>query len=406
MTERPEADRPGTCDRAGDAAERVEPTGRVGVYVHFPWCARRCPYCDFAVAVQAKIPHEAYARLIEDEWRREAAFVEGRERTTVYFGGGTPGLWEPRCVADVLRAIVGAGPHPREVTLEVNPEHADVARWAELRAAGIDRISLGVQSFDDDVLRTLGREHDAAMARRAIEIAREAGFARVSIDLIAGAPGSSQSTVDAALRELTAVASLIDHVSAYELTWEPGTGFASRRARGRLVPLDEDEGWGQERRLRDGLESLGFARYEVSNHARPGGESLHNRGYWRGDEYIGLGVGAHGMRIVNGRVERHANVRAARHYLEGAPATVESVSAAEHLAECLMTGMRTREGVDVAALRRRFGPTRVDSPALQNAVAHWVNDALAERHEDRICPTHAGLDAADRFAEDAWNALT
>jgi putative oxygen-independent coproporphyrinogen III oxidase len=391
-----------------EPSARVHRTGRVGVYVHVPWCARRCPYCDFAVAVQARIPHQAYLDAILDELASKASDLADRALDSLYFGGGTPGLWEPECVAAVIDRVVRLGGRPAEITLEVNPEHRDEALWRRFVAAGVTRFSLGVQSSDPDLLSTLGRGHRPDQAADAVHVARAAGAERLSVDLMHGVPGSSLATVARDLAWLAALRDHVDHVSAYELTWEQGTGFWARRERGRLREVDEDNVVEQSRALRAGIEALGYARYEVSNFARPGYESVHNGGTWRGDEYLGLGVGAHGMRVREGQVERTSNPRSVRGYLGGERPVHEPIAPAEHLAECVFLALRTRDGFCPRRLLARFGGLAAQGRALARLIDEWRErgDLEEPSGDGRVRLRADAFDRADHFAEQAWVALT
>jgi len=382
---------------------KVAPTGRAGVYVHVPFCLRHCPYCDFAVVVTRSIPHEAYRDAVLRELQDRAAALEGRSVRTLYFGGGTPGLWDPAAigaVVDAVRALPGAA--LEEVTIELNPERTEPARLTALRRAGVTRVSLGVQSFDDASLAVLGRLHDGAGAIGAIERVVDAGFAHLSVDLIVGAPGVDPG---APVQDARRVASMrgVDHVSTYDLTWEPGTAYEARRARGRLEAWSDDALADASDAVDDALASGGFARYEVSNHARPGGHAVHNAAYWVGDEYLGLGVGAHSLCVAD-RIERRANGRHPGRYLDDphADAAVDVVAAQTHLAELAMTGLRTAQGIDLGDLHRRFG-------ARAAAVDAWARDAMrrgqVRREGGRVVPTTHGLRFADALALDVLHRV-
>jgi oxygen-independent coproporphyrinogen-3 oxidase len=332
-----------------------------GVYVHWPFCVSKCPYCDFNSHVRERPADQAsYAAAIAREIAEAAAMAPGRTVSSVFFGGGTPSLMAPSTVGTVLAAIrahweVAAD---AEITLEANPGSVEAARFAGYAAAGVNRLSLGVQSLDDGALAALGRRHDAAAARRAIATAR-ATFERVSCDLIYARPGQ---TAAAWRRELDDILSLAaDHLSLYQLTIEPRTPFAALYAAGRLPIPDPDAAADLYELTGEVLAAYGFRAYEISNYARPGGECRHNLVYWRGDDYAGVGPGAHGRLTVGGsriatatekhperwldRVERHGHG-----LLERTPLTAEEAGD-----EFLVMGLRLDEGIDPAGYAARRG---------------------------------------------------
>lgn len=378
---------------------RGRPTGTLGVYVHVPFCVRHCPYCDFAVTVVRSIPHRDYGDALVAELDERGWQLGGRALRSVYFGGGTPGLWDPSELARVLGHIVARFGRRwlREVTIELNPDRVDRAMLDAWRRAGVTRVSLGVQSFDDHALQTLGRAHDAARAERAVRDVADAGFERISVDLIHGVPGT---TIETSARDIDRVGALgvVDHLSLYELTWEPGTGFDVRRRRGQLSPWPDEQletAWFE---LGDALRAHGFERYEVSSWARPGHRAVHNAGYWYGDEYLGLGVGAHSMRWApdGSAVVRRANGRSTRAYLAGTSGGQrELVSRVEHGRECVATGLRTSAGVDVQALCDRLG---LDPGPWSAAARVWAEQGYGRWDGARFAPDDRGLALADSLA--------
>jgi oxygen-independent coproporphyrinogen-3 oxidase len=360
--------------------EREDPT--VGVYLHVPFCERICPYCDFpVVAARAlgRAEEERYvaALLAELEGRREA--FAGRRLASIYLGGGTPSLLTPGSVSRLLGSVRAAFPgDPEEVTLEANPSTTERARLAGFRAAGVDRLSLGVQSFDDDTLRRLGRAHRAAESHAFIEDARSAGFARLSLDLIFAAPGQSLEHVR---RDLAAaLAHAPEHVSAYALTLEPGTPFARAVAAGKLEVPEDDSAAEMMLELGGTLEAAGLARYEVSSWAKPGQAAVHNRRYWQRRPVLGLGVGAHshepprpgepfGARSANERAlpAYLARVEAARF----APPEREPLAEPTARAEAVFLALRTREGLSAASFAAEFGapPRHFFAGAIEEGLA-------------------------------------
>jgi oxygen-independent coproporphyrinogen-3 oxidase len=344
--------------------EREDPT--VGVYLHVPFCERICPYCDFPVVaarVLGKAEEERYvqALLAELEGRRER--FAGRRLASIYLGGGTPSLLTPGSVSRLLGGVRAAFPgNPEEVTLEANPSTTERARLAGFRAAGADRLSLGVQSFDDDTLRRLGRAHRAAESHAFIEAARSAGFARVSLDLIFAAPGQGPEHVR---RDVAAaLAHAPEHISAYALTLEPGTPFARAVAADKLEVPEDDAAAEMMLELGGALEVAGLARYEVSSWARPGHAAVHNRRYWQRRPVLGLGLGAHSLeppRAGEPFGARSANERGLPGYLARveaarfAPPEREPLAEATARAEAAFLALRTREGLRAAEFAAEFG---------------------------------------------------
>jgi oxygen-independent coproporphyrinogen III oxidase len=342
----------------------MRPTGELGVYVHFPFCRARCPYCDFKVDVVRAIPSRAYLEAVRAELRaRVWGGDDGTRRLrSVYFGGGTPSLWEPEALAGVIEAasrafaVAPAAVPGLEITVEANPRELTRERAAGLREAGVNRLSLGLQSFDDATLRQLGRDHDAAAGRRALDVALEGGFERLSFDLIAAVPGRELGDWR---RELASAEPFLGagHVSVYELTVHEGTPFGRLRKQGRLPPVAEDLAVAVLAETEGFLGAHGLLHYEVSSYARPGHEAVHNGLYWGGAEYLGLGVAAHSMRVAATGVARRENVRETARYLEeplSPPNGEEWLDAETHLRERVFLGLRTTVGVALPALAEQL----------------------------------------------------
>jgi oxygen-independent coproporphyrinogen-3 oxidase len=351
----------------------------LGIYLHFPWCRKLCPYCDFAVELGPP-PHEAYLAAILGELALRAAAFSG-ELASIYLGGGTPSLWRADCIAAALDAIRGRFGAPREVTIEANPTDCTDNQLAAWRAAGIDRVSIGVQSYEPRELVVLGRDHRFGDGRAAVERTRAAGFT-TSADFILGVPvpGAGPPAVDTSA----------DHLSVYELTIEERTAFGQRVRDGRLVPLPDDALTDLYIAVHDRLTAAGYEHYEISSYARPGKRAVHNALYWRGAAYLGLGVGAASLELAaDGSGRRITNPRRASDYLAdpGAPAEIVASTAAELAADRAWLGLRTSDGVAEAAL--------APAPGL---AAQLVVDGLAERRDGRICPTLRGFLLADRIA--------
>ena len=348
------------------------------VYVHWPFCRSKCPYCDFNSHVRERIDEDAWRAALLAELDHYAAETRGRTVTSIFFGGGTPSLMAPETVGAVLDRIASHWPlaDDVEITLEANPNSAERARFTSLRAAGVNRLSLGVQALDDASLKFLGRAHDAGEARTAIAAAA-AIFQRYSFDLIYARPGQSLAAWRAELREAVALAG--DHLSVYQLTIEPGTAFHTLASRGELRVPDEDDATELYEATQAILEAAGLPAYEVSNHARPGGESRHNLVYWRYEDYVGVGPGAHGRLRLGGTVvatrqEKLPETWATRAERDGhATAERTMIEPKTAVAEALMMGLRLSEGIDAARFARRTGVT------IEQAVARAELDRLT-RH--------------------------
>ncbi len=379
---------------------------RLAVYVHFPWCLQRCPYCDFATeAVQPeRIPHARYAAAVVREFAmRRAALAAPLRPTSLFFGGGTPSLWDPAGLGAVLGAVRACGPLD-EVTVECNPTSLDAARCDAWRAAGVDRLSIGVQSLRDSHLRYLGRLHDAGGAARAVATAVGHGGFRVSADLMFGL---ADQTLDEALGDLGALVDAgVEHVSCYALTIESGTRFGELSRKGKLRTLEDVRVAEMYLAIEAACEARGLAHYEVSNYARPGAASVHNEAYWRGDAYLGLGAGAVGCvpadALGHDAVRWRNDADAARYCdaLERGelpPGTVEPLDAATRVREALMLGLRTERGVHLREVERRTG---LDARAgRERAIAHAYGRGNLEDHGDRLTiPRSRWLHADDIVA--------
>jgi oxygen-independent coproporphyrinogen-3 oxidase len=343
--------------------------GCVGVYVHVPFCERICPYCDFAVVAARRLAPEVEARyvaaLLGELAQRQALFA-GRRLASLYLGGGTPALLTPESLArivDAVRAAFPAGDAALELTLEVNPSSVERGRLPGFRAAGVSRLSLGVQSFDDRTLKVLGRAHRADASRAALAAAREAGFENVSLDLLFGVPGQGLAAVERDVAEAARFTPA--HVSVYELTVEEGTPYATGVARGQLVKPAEDETLAMMEAVRAGLGAAGLEPYELSSYARPGFESVHNRRYWERRAVLGLGMGAWSCEPARPGAAfgaRRVNPRSLAAYLErveagrpAAEAPAEVLDAATARGEAAFLALRTRRGLEAAGFAAEFG---------------------------------------------------
>jgi len=337
---------------------------RSGLYVHFPYCLRRCPYCDFTIAIARSVPGARYADAVLAELHlrvaERRAWVD-RPLDSIYLGGGTPSLWDAREVGRVLEGIAAAlvVAADAEISLEANPEVADTARLAGYRAAGVNRLSLGIQSFDPVALKTLGRAHSPDEAEAAFRAARAAGFSNVSIDLIHGVPGQS---VAAAVEDARRAAALgPEHVSSYVLTVERDhlgaeTVFSRRLRQGRLVLPEEYEVVDMVDAVGEVLSAAGLERYEISSHAVTGRHSRHNALYWTGGESLALGAGAVGFHRHGGGAVRTTNLRSTPRWLEAVEAgrlpdeEREALGPEALYEERLLLGLRLRTGLDLGRL--------------------------------------------------------
>jgi oxygen-independent coproporphyrinogen-3 oxidase len=363
-----------------------------GVYVHWPFCRSKCPYCDFNSHVSHRpIDQPRFVRAFAAEIAAGAARTPGRTVSTVFFGGGTPSLMDPATVAAVLDAIAH---HWRvapdvEVTLEANPTSVEAERFAGYRAAGVNRVSLGVQALDDGALTALGRTHTAEEALNAVAIARR-HFDRYSFDLIYARPGQTPADWRAELER--AIAQAATHLSLYQLTIEPETPFAALHAGGRLAIPDDDHARDLYDVTQEVCTAAGLPAYEISNHARPGAECRHNLVYWRCHEYAGIGPGAHGRVVADGVRRATATERRPEAWLGLVESqghglvTDEPLSRSEQADEFLLMGLRLAEGIDPGRFERLAG-----RPLPAGHIAHLERHGLVETTSaNRLRVTPAG----------------
>ncbi|MBA3896572.1 MAG: coproporphyrinogen III oxidase [Sphingomonadaceae bacterium] len=360
----------------------------LALYVHWPFCVSKCPYCDFNSHVRVEVDQVAWRDALLADLAHEAAALPERMLGSIFFGGGTPSLMPPETVAAVIDAAAG---HWRvdadvEITLEANPSSVEAARFANIAAAGVNRVSLGLQALDDEALRFLGRAHDVAEGLAALDTAQDA-FARVSFDLIYALPGQSLSAWE---RELArALGFGTEHLSLYQLTIEPGTRFATLVQQGALTPADRDHAATLFEATRAMTAAAGLPAYEISSHAKLDAESRHNLTYWRYGDYAGVGPGAHGRRggaaTVRHRKPENWIGAVARngHGLQSEAALTPAARAAE----ALLMGLRLREGVDLARIAAETG-VAVGSLIEDRAVARLPD--LVIRDGDRLRVTERG----------------
>lgn len=349
------------------------------IYIHWPFCQSKCPYCDFNSHVRTQIDEQAFADALVRELENTAALIPARPVHSIFFGGGTPSLMSASTVARLIETVARLFPLEAdcEITLEANPTSVEADRFAGFSAAGVNRISCGVQSLDDVELRRLGRTHSAADALRALDIAR-GQFDRVSLDLIYARPNQSLASWEGELTRALALGT--DHLSLYQLTIEPGTRFADLHARGRLVIPGDDHAAELYALTQTMTEAVGLPAYEVSNHARPGSECRHNLVYWRYGQYAGIGPGAHGRVMIEGQLTATQTEKNPERWL----AAVERsglghseqtpISAREQGEEMLMMGLRLAEGVSrkrfAALTGRDLTTVRLDQLAQDNLIAY------------------------------------
>jgi putative oxygen-independent coproporphyrinogen III oxidase len=367
----------------------------LALYVHWPFCVSKCPYCDFNSHVRENVDQAAWMQALLADLAHEAAALPGRRLASIFFGGGTPSLMPPATVAAVIEAACGYWPPTDEIeiTLEANPSSVEAARFADIAAAGVNRVSLGVQALHDDALAFLERTHGVDEALAALGVAQR-HFARVSFDLIYARPGQSLPAWEAELARALSFGT--EHLSLYQLTIEPGTRFATLAAKGQLTLPDADLSADLFETTQAMTAAAGLPLYEVSNHARPGAESRHNLTYWRYRDYAGIGPGAHGRRSGLATVRRKkpenwiAAVERNGHGIE----REDALTPDERVTEALVMGLRMREGVDLARIAR-IGERAVDAVVRPEAVSLLARQGLLVGDGDRLALTPAGIPVLD-----------
>jgi oxygen-independent coproporphyrinogen-3 oxidase len=365
-----------------------------GIYVHWPFCRAKCPYCDFNSHVREAIDQSRWRQALLAELGHYAEQTPGRMVTSLFFGGGTPSLMEPETTAAVIAAVRQHWPvaPDLEITLEANPTSVEIERFRGFRDAGVNRVSIGVQALDDAVLKFLGRQHSSGEAIRALEIGRST-FPRLSFDLIYARPGQSLAAWQDELS--TALDLANSHISLYQLTIEPGTAFEQRVARGDFQTLPEEEqatlfDWTASR-----LERAGMPAYEISNHARPGEESRHNLTYWRYGDYVGIGPGAHGRLTLDGKKLATRQHRAPEAWLdlverEGhATRQRDEVEKSARLQEMVMMGLRLAEGIPSARFVAEAG-AEIEGAMDPARLKRLVDGGFLKIDDDRLKATEEG----------------
>lgn len=367
------------------------------LYLHIPYCARKCPYCDFNVQVARKIPEADYTEALirELNGHAESDAWRGRSLGSIFFGGGTPSLFAPCSIGrilDVAAARFGFEPGI-EISLEANPDPRDAEHFFGYRACGVNRLSLGVQSFQPHLLKSLGRLHSAADSRSALRTLVKAGFENFNLDLIYASPGQSLDDVRADLE--ASLSFTPPHVSAYNLTIEEKTVFHRLYRQGKIASLPEETEIAMSGLIEETLGGAGLRRYEISNYARPGRESHHNINYWQGADYLGVGAGAHSYKrlreILGLRWRDENNPRLYMERVAGCGEAVceqERIDARRSAAEFMFLGLRMTRGVSGAEFARRFGKQPRESyPAIDD----WLKEGLLEEEAGRLRLTRRGV---------------
>jgi len=388
---------PGEACSADHAPVRLVPPP-LSLYVHLPWCVRKCPYCDFnSHAGKGALPFDAYVDALVRDLDQDLPLVWGRVVSSVFFGGGTPSLFPPEAIDRFLQqasARLRFAPN-LEVTLETNPGTAEHGRFDRYRAAGVNRISFGIQTFDDDALRRLGRIHDSREAERAVKLARDAGYDNFNIDLMYALPEQTLAQAEHDLERAFALAPT--HISHYQLTLEPNTVFFARPPRG--IP-DEDSAWDMQEHCQALLAQAGYGQYEVSAYARDGWQCAHNLNYWRFGDYLGIGAGAHG-KISSGaqqQVLRRWKHKHPQAFMEAAGTAAaiggdDVIDAARLPFEYMLNLLRLHEGFGLRDFESRTG---LDRAVLQPALASAVERGWLHHDGVRVVPTELGR----RFTND------
>jgi len=370
-----------------------------GIYIHWPFCLSKCPYCDFNSHVRERVDHARWQAALLRDMAHIAALTPGRAVDSIFFGGGTPSLMPPALVAALIEGVQRFWPAAPdlEITLEANPTSVEAAKFRDLATAGVNRVSLGVQALDDAALKFLGRGHSADEALKAVELARQT-FPRFSFDLIYARPGQSVEAWRSELRRALGFAG--DHLSLYTLTIEQNTGFAGAVKRGEWMPPDDEAVATLYEFTQEEMDRAGLPAYEISNHARPGGECRHNLVYWRYGDYAGIGPGAHGR--INAGGARHAmqQYRRPEIWLEAVDRQGHGIeadtvlTADDAVAESLMMGLRLAEGVWFENFRAATGrnlPDCIDPAGLRR----MVQGGFIRREDARLVATRRGRPVLD-----------
>ena len=367
----------------------------LALYIHWPFCVSKCPYCDFNSHVREAVDQKAWANALLADMAHEAALTPGRPLSSIFFGGGTPSLMPPATVAALINSAEQHWGFTKdiEITLEANPSSVEAARFADLAAAGVNRVSLGLQSLEDSALTFLGRAHSVEESLAALDTA-QANFARVNIDLIYARPDQTAAQWETELAR--AISFGTDHMSLYQLTIEPGTRFATLVREGHFVPADDDDAASLYELTQAMTNAAGLPAYEISNHARDGQQSRHNLTYWRYGDYIGIGAGAHGRRL-NNATQRH---KKPENFLSGVErnahgiVTEEPLDAETRAMEALLMGLRLGEGIDLTDIASRTGVS-VDDLVDGKPVAEIAKLGLIRQQGQHLTVTPQGMPLLD-----------
>ena len=366
-----------------------------GIYLHIPFCKRICSYCDFfrEVGTGRLVP---LVEAMHREMEARSDYLGSEAVRTRYFGGGTPSL----CPPDLLEGLLDPAARlfdctqVEETTLEANPDDLTPEYLGALRRIGIDRLSIGIQSFDDDCLRLMNRRHNAAQAVQAVRNARNAGFENITVDLIFGVPGFGGDSLRRSLDRTLELG--VEHISAYHLTIEPGTAFGRRMERGEFAPVDEAVSETEYALVHETLSKAGYEHYEVSNFARPAFRARHNAAYWHGVKYLGIGPAAHSF---DGR-ERHWNVSSVERYIAGDAPEAEILSEHDRFNEYVMTRLRTVEGIDLKEATALFGPERCER--MMQEAAGWIHAGILLFDNRRLAIPPARMLVSDAVIEELF----
>lgn len=380
----------------------MQPLSRhMGLYIHWPFCAKKCPYCDFNSHVRDVVDGDAFLAAFRAELASYAAMADSHQLVSIFFGGGTPSLMPAevtRALIDEATSLFNVHADDLEITLEANPNSVEAAKFAAFRQAGVNRVSVGVQSLRDDALKFLGRLHGVDEAKAAVTLARQ-NFDRYSFDLIYARP---DQTLDMWRDELAEALDMAgDHLSLYQLTIEPGTAFQGAFQKGKLILPDEDLAADLYDLTQEMTTVAGLPQYEISNHARLGLESIHNMGYWQGRAYIGLGAGAHGrLPIADGRWITTQNFKKPEHWMRAVTENGRGIqeeamiNADDRAEEMVLMGLRTREGLDKTLFVQLSGQS-LDDIVSNDAVADLVAEGLLINQPDRLMLTARGRPLLD-----------
>lgn len=365
------------------------------LYIHIPFCVRKCLYCDFLSGVYEAPVREAYVQALIAELERESVFYKNRTVETIFFGGGTPSLLTKRQLARLMAAIHRSFQvsERAEISFEMNPGTAEQEKLNRMRALGINRLSIGLQSDDDELLKRLGRIHSLEQFQNAYEMARKAGFTNINIDMMSALPGQRLAGYEKTLRTVTGYAP--EHISAYSLIIEEGTPFYRAFAEHRLDLPEEEEEREMYYRTKELLREAGYERYEISNYAKKGFACRHNLAYWRRTDYAGFGIGA--ASLIDG--VRYSNVRELKQYLTQThiKRQIEPLTKSDAMEEFLFLGLRCMEGIRVSEFERQFGLSI--EAVYEQQIKELIGGGLLETEGDCLRLTESGIDVSNYVFE-------